>query len=43
VAASRQVHALLKQRAKPRAEPGATKLLQRLRPIKSGAEQAEGS
>jgi malonyl-CoA decarboxylase len=43
VAASRQVHALLKQRARPRAEPGATKLLQRLRPIKSGAEQAEGS
>jgi malonyl-CoA decarboxylase len=43
VTASRQVHALLKQRAKPRAEPAATKLLQRLRPAKSGADQPEGS
>jgi malonyl-CoA decarboxylase len=45
VTASRQVHALLKQRAKPRAEPTATKLLQiaRLRPAKSGADQPEGT
>jgi malonyl-CoA decarboxylase len=45
VTASRQVHASLKQRAKPRAEPATTKLLQiaRLRPAKPGAEQPEGT
>jgi malonyl-CoA decarboxylase len=45
VTASRQVHALLKQRAKPRTEPATTKLLQiaRLRPAKSGADQPEGT
>jgi malonyl-CoA decarboxylase len=45
VTASRQVHALLKQRAKPRTEPTTTKLLQiaRLRAAKSGADQPEGT
>ncbi len=45
VTASRQVHALLKQRARPRTEPTTTKLLQiaRLRPAKPGADQPEGA
>jgi malonyl-CoA decarboxylase len=45
VTASRQAHALLKQRAKSRTEPATTKLLQiaRLRPGKSGADQPEGA